>query len=553
MLLLDRHRRRFLPPPLTAIACLMALLIVIPLGVVAASVLAPATDTWRHLADTVLAEYIGNTLVLLAGVMAGVLLLGVPTAWLTAMCRFPGRGLMEWALVLPLAMPAYVIAYAYTDALQFAGPVQTWLREVTGWRAREYWFPDIRSIGGAIVLFTLVLYPYVYLTARAAFLQQGASALEAARLLGHGPWRVAWHVTLPLAWPGILAGTVLALMETLADFGTVAYFGIPTFSTGIFRAWFSLGDKLAAAQLSACLMLFVIGILWLERMNRGRAKVHDDARAGHRRPQPRTLAGWHGWLAAGVCALPVLLGFLIPALMLCRMAFAEGDAQFGPRFVALVRNSFTLASVTAAVAVLVALAIGYAGRGAPGGLRARLVRALTRLCGMGYALPGSVIAVGVLVPVARLDNALADWLQRHLDLSVGLLLTGGMTALVYAYLVRFLGVALQSVNAGLARITPAMDSAARSLGHGPASTLRRVHAPMLRGSLLTAALIVFVDVMKELPATFVMRPFNFDTLAVQAYNLAADERLAEAATASLVIVAVGILPVILLSRAIRAT
>ncbi|WP_423196301.1 MULTISPECIES: ABC transporter permease [unclassified Cupriavidus] len=529
----------------------MAALIVLPIGVIVASVLSPATDTWRHLVDTVLAEYIGNTLVLLAGVMAGVLLLGVTTAWLTATCRFPGRGLMAWALVLPLAMPAYVIAYAYTDALQFAGPVQGWLRDVTGWRARDYWFPDIRSTGGAIVLFSLVLYPYVYLTARTAFLQQTASTLEAARLLGHGPWRTLWHVSLPLARPGILAGTVLALMETLADFGTVAYFGIPTFSTGIFRAWFSLGDKLAAAQLSACMLLFVIAILWLERASRGRARVHDDSRAGQRRPAMKPLSGWRGWLACAWCALPVALGFLLPALMLCRMAWADGDAQFGPRFIGLVRNSFVLASTSAVIAVLVALAIGYAGRGAAGGPRARLLRVLTRLCGMGYALPGSVIAVGVLVPVTQLDNALSHWLREALGVSVGLLLTGGMTALVYAYLVRFLGVALQSVNAGLARITPAMDSAARSLGYGPAATLRHVHAPLLRGSLLTAALIVFVDVMKELPATFVMRPFNFDTLAVQAYNLAADERLAEAATASLVIVLVGLLPVIVLSRAIQ--
>ncbi len=532
--------------PLTLIACLMALLIAVPVAVIGASVFSPATDTWRHLVDTVLAEIIGNTLWLLAGVTAGVLLLGVSTAWLAATCRFPGHALLEWALVLPLAMPAYVIAYAYTDALQFAGPVQTWLREITGWRAREYWFPDIRSLGGAVVLFSLVLYPYVYLTARAAFLQQTQNTLEAARLLGHGAWSTVWRVTLPLARPGIVAGTALALMETLADFGTVAYFAIPTFSTGIYRAWFSLGDKTAAAQLSACMLLFVVGILLLERATRGRARVHGT----QRRARAIVLTGWRGWLATLVCATPVLLGFLVPALMLCRMAFADGDAQFGPRFVGLVRNSFLLASVTAAAAVLIALAIGYAGR-ATGARRGWLVRALTRVCGVGYALPGSVIAVGVLVPVARLDNALSAWLQQHFGIAAGLLLTGGIAALVYAYLVRFLGVALQTVNAGLAKITPSMDSAARSLGHGPAATLRRVHFPMLRGSLLTAALIVFVDVMKELPATFVMRPFNFDTLAVQAYHLASDERLSEASTASLVIVLVGLLPVIVLSRTIR--
>ena len=532
--------------PLALVAGLAALLIALPIAQVASSLLTPSGDTWRHLADTVLAEYVVNTLWLLAGVCAGVLLLGVPTAWLVSTYRFTGRAWLEWALVLPLAMPAYVIAYAYTDALQFAGPVQSWLRELTGWRAREYWFPDIRSLGGAIVLFTLVLYPYVYLTARAAFLQQTLNTLEAARLLGYGTWGSVWRIMLPLARPGIVAGTALALMETLADFGTVAYFGIPTFSTGIYRAWFSLGDKNAAAQLSAFMLVFVIGILLAERISRGRARVH----GGQRRAPAYRLHGWRAALALLVCVLPLLLGFAIPALMLCKMALAEGDAQFGPRFIGLVRNSFLLASVTALVAVLAALLIGYAGRGIAAG-RSWLLRALTRVCGMGYALPGSVVAVGVLVPVARLDNAVSSWLQQHLGWSAGLLLTGGIAALVYAYLVRFLGVALQTVNAGLVKITPGMDAASRSLGHGPGATLRRVHLPMLRGSLLTAALIVFVDVMKELPATFVMRPFNFDTLAVQAYNLASDERLAEAATASLVIVAVGLLPVILLSRSIR--
>lgn len=522
---------------------MVAALIAIPIVVVTASVLAPSTETWRHLVDTVLAEYVVNTLWLLAGVCLGVLMLGVPTAWLVASCRFPGRGWLEWALVLPLAMPAYVIAYAYTDALQFAGPLQSWLRAATGWTARDYWFPDIRSLGGAIVLFSLVLYPYVYLTARAALLQQSSNTLEAARLLGHGPWRSLWRVVLPLARPGIAAGTALAMMETLADFGTVSYFAIPTFSTGIYRAWFSLGDKSAAAQLSACMLAFVVFILLLERASRGRARVHGAARS---EPAWR-LTGWRGWAAMAACLLPVLLGFAVPALMLCEMAFVDGDAQFGPRFVGLVRNSFVLASVTALAAIALALLVGYAARLS----RGWTMRALIRLCGLGYALPGSVIAVGVLVPVARLDNAIAAWWQQWTGVSPGLLLTGGIAALVYAYLVRFLGVALQTVNAGLAKITPSMDSAARSLGHGPASTLWRVHLPMLRGSLLTGALIVFVDVMKELPATFVMRPFNFDTLAVQAYNLASDERLAEAATASLVIVLVGLLPVVLLSRQIR--
>jgi iron(III) transport system permease protein len=335
----------------------------------------------------------------------------------------------------------------------------------------------------------------------------------------------------------------LALMETLADFGTVAYFAIPTFSTGIYRAWFSLGDPAAAAQLSAVMLMFVVAILAIDQATRGRAKVH----SGQRKAKTHSLSGRHAGLALAVCLLPILAGFVAPAFMLLRMALADGDPQFGPRFLGLVRNSFLLAGVSALLAVLLALLIGYAARARHG----PVLRTVTQFCGLGYAIPGSVIAIGVLVPVAKFDNALAAWVESDFGVSIGLLLTGSIAALVYAYLVRFLGVALQTVNAGLAKITPSMDDAARSLGHSPGATLRRVHLPMLRGSLFTAALIVFVDVMKELPATFVMRPFNFDTLAVQAYNLASDERLSEAATASLVIVLVGLLPVVLLSRAIR--
>lgn len=532
--------------PLSVVAALVSLAIAVPILVVAGSLLVPdaqTAQTWAHLADTILAETIGNTLLLLAGVVAGVLAIGVPAAWLVSTYRFRGSALAEWALVLPLAMPAYVIAYAYTDALQFAGPVQGWLRAVTGWKAREYWFPDVRSLGGAIVLFTLVLYPYVYLTARAAFLQQSTDTLEAARLLGHGWFGTLRRVSLPLARPGIVAGAALAMMETLADFGTVAYFAIPTFSTGIYRAWFSFGDKLAAAQLSACMLAFVAAILLLERASRGRARAH----GGRWRRPDHLLHGWRATLALLACLVPVSLGFVVPAAMLCQMAIVDGDVQFGPRFIGLVRNSVVLAALTAVLATAIALVVAYAGRLD----RGWLMRGMTRLAGMGYALPGSVIAVGILVPVTRLDHALSAWLQQHAGVAPGLLLTGGIAALVYAYLVRFLGVALHTVGAGLTKVTPNMDAAARSLGHGPLATLRRVHLPMLRGSMLTAALLVFVDVMKELPATLVMRPFNFDTLAVQAYNLASDERLSEAATASLVIVLAGLLPVLLLSRAIR--
>jgi iron(III) transport system permease protein len=405
----------------------------------------------------------------------------------------------------------------------------------------------VRSVGGACVMFVLVLYPYVYMLARAAFLERAGSLTEAARSAGLGPWAAFMRVSLPLARPALVTGVSLALMETLADFGTVSYFAVQTFTTGIMRAWFSLGDRLAAAQLAAALLACVAFLLALEKASRGRAR-----HAAGPRARPATRARLHGptalaaWLA---CALPLAGGFLLPGLLLLRMAFNQGDAQFGSRYLDLVHNSLLVAGVTAACAVGLAVLLAYAARLAS----SPLPGFMNRIVGLGYALPGSVIAVGVLIPVTRLDHWLAATVQHFTGSNPGLLLTGGITALVYACLVRYLTVALGSVESGLARITPSMDEASRSLGCSRATTLRRVHWPLLRGSLLTAGLLVFVDVMKELPATLVMRPFNFDTLATQAYTLASDERLAEAATASLAIVLVGLLPVILLSRRISRT
>lgn len=535
--------RKRLPRLLTVFSVLLALVLALPVIVVLLNLLAPATDTWRHLVATVLGEYVINSLLLMLGVALGVIVGGVSTAWLTTMCRFPGRRVFEWALLLPMAVPAYVMAYAYTDLLQFAGPVQSLLRELTGWGVREYWFPDVRSLGGAVLMLSLVLYPYVYLLARAAFLEQSDSMLEVARVSGYGPWGTFRRVALPLARPGIVAGTALALMETLADYGTVAYFGVQTFTTGIFRAWFSLGDHLAAAQLSAMLLGFVFLLLLLERISRRGAAFHSNS---HRKRLRNVyhLRGPRALAAVLFCVVPLLFGFLLPAGIMAQMAITSGDAQFGARYLTLTGNTVTLAAVSAGLAVVLALVVGYAGRVSP----TRLVRVANRVAGLGYAVPGAVIAVGVLIPVTRLDHVLARWIEAAGGDNPGLLLTGGIAALVYAYLARFFAVALQSVDAGLAKITPSMSDAARSMGLGPGETLARVHAPLLWRSALTAGLLVFVDVMKELPATFVMRPFNFDTLAVQAYNLAADERLAEASTAALTIVLVGLLPLIVLSR-----
>lgn len=530
------------PSLLTVIAVLVAVAIALPVLVVLQNIVVPSQDTWGHLVRTVLGDYVLNSLLLMVGVAVGVIFGGVLTAWITTMCRFPGRRVFEWALLLPMAMPAYVMAYAYTDLLQFSGPLQTMLREWMGWSAGQYWFPDVRSLGGATLMFSLVLYPYVYLLARAAFLEQSDSMLEMARVSGYSPWGTFLHVALPLARPGIVAGTSLALMETLADFGTVSYFGVHTFTTGIYRAWFSLGDHVAAAQLSAALLGFVFLLLLLERLSRARAGFHTQS---HRK-QLRNVYQLRGpWvpLAVVFCAIPVVFGFLLPVGTMLKMALASGDAQFGARYVQLTFNTVTLAGLAALLAVALALAVGYAARS--GSL---VVRAANRIAGLGYAVPGAVIAVGVLIPITRLDHAIAALIVSLGGTNPGLLLTGGIAALVYAYLVRFFAVALQSVEAGLSKITPNMDSAARSLGLGPVATLARVHAPLLWRSALTAGLLVFVDVMKELPATFVMRPFNFDTLAVQTYTLAADERLTEASTAALTIVAVGLIPLIALSR-----
>ncbi len=532
--------------PLLAVAVIVALLAGLPVASVGLNIFVGGTSaTWSHLAQTVLPEYILNSLWLSLGVGIGVGTLGVTTAWLTAMHDFPGRRFFEWALVLPLAMPAYVMAYVYTDFLQFVGPLQTALREAFGWQHGDYWFPDIRSLPGAILMFVCVLYPYVYLLVRTAFLERASGMLEAARTLGMGPWRAFFAVSLPLARPAIVAGVALALMETLADYGTVAYFAVNTFTTGIYRAWFSLGDRVAAAQLAAMLLSFVLFLLMAERISRGRARYHNTT--GRNRPMAGArLRGFAALLAVIGCLLPLLLGFVLPALLLLKMALAEGDAQFGERFLLLSRNSFLLAGVTAAIGVLLALLMAYGARLS----KSSLASGLNRLVGLGYAVPGAVIAVGVLIPVTRLDNWLAGQWEQWFGSNPGLLLTGGIAALVYAYLVRFLAVALHTVESSLAKITPSMDDAARCLGLGQGETLRRVHAPLLRGSLLTAGLLVFVDVMKELPATLVMRPFNFDTLATQVYTLASDERLAEASTASLAIVAVGLLPLIALSRQI---
>ena len=525
----------------------VALLVAAPILVVLASVFTPTGELWTHLASTVLPEYVRNSLALMAGVGLGTIAIGVGAAWLVTMTTFPGRRIAEWALLLPMAIPAYILAYAYTDFLQYSGPLQTALRTATGWGVRDYWFPDIRSLGGAIAMLTLALYPYVYLLTRTAFLEQSASILEASRSLGRNAWKSFFLVSLPLARPAIAAGAALALMETLADFGTVEYFGVITFTTGIYRTWFGLGERAAAGQLAALLLVFVLVLILLER-GLGR---RPDAQpvSGRYKPIARyPLTGGRALLATAAVFLPIAAGFVLPAGLLAEMSLAS-SGRFDPAFWGYLGNTVTVAAVTAVVTLATALLLAYGRRLRP----SRWVRAGTRVAAMGYAVPGSVIAVGVLMHLGWLDNRVDAWMTATFGISTGLLLSGTIAGLVFAYLVRFLAVAYGGVEASLAKITANMDDAARSLGRRGLGTLLQVHVPLLRGSLLTAALLVFVDVMKELPATLIVRPFNFDTLAVRVYRLASDERLRDAAPGALAIALVGLVPVIVLSIGIART
>lgn len=534
------------PDGWTIAVALIALVMISPVLIILASVLTGTSDAWGHLASTVLPEYIRNSLVLMAGVSLGVLLIGVSTAWLVSACQFPGRRWFEWLLLLPLAAPAYILAYIYTDTLEYFGPVQSILRSLFGWqRADEYWFPNIRSIQGAILLFSLTLYPYVYLLAKVAFAEQSTATLEASRSLGCGPWRSFRAVALPLARPAIAAGTALALMETLNDFGTVAYFSVPTFTTGIYRTWFGLGDRPAAVQLSAVLLLFIFALVWIEQQSRRRSRYYQGM-AKTASQSRYDLAGWRVLAAWMICGLPVLLGLVVPAGLLLRMTLRNADATLNSAFISLSLNSLVLAGLTAIAAMLLSLVMAY-------GLRLNatpLLKLGVQGANLGYAVPGAVIAVGTLIPLARFDNAIDGWMRQSFGVSTGLLLSGTIVALIFAYLVRFLAVSFGAVEAGLTKIKPSLDDAARSLGQTPNQTLAKIHVPLLGSSLLTAVMLVFVDVMKELPATLIIRPFNFDTLAVRVYQYAADERLAEASAPALAIIVVGLLPVLWLSRRI---
>ena len=527
------------------ILVLLALLFCIPLAVIFGSIFFPVNEIWAHLIDTVLFSYVSNSFLLSIGVGAFSLVLGVIPAWLVTMYRFPLSRHLEWALLLPMAIPAYIIAYSYTGAFDVAGPIQTSLRALTGWQYRDYWFPQVRSLGGAIVMLSLVLYPYIYLLARAAFIEQSVCVLEVSRTLGCNAIEAFRRVALPLARPAIMVGLSLVIMETLADYGTVQYFGVSAFTTGIFRTWFGLGNSLAAAQLSALLLIFVSVFLYLEKRSRQQARFHHTS-SRYSSLLQQHLSGARAILAFMYCTFPLVFGFIIPIYFLVDWAMDTYTHVLGTDFYRLLFHSLLLAFIAATVALLIALFMTYSNRNN----KTLITGFMVRFISMGYAIPGTVIAVGVLVPFAWFDNSLNAFFLKQFGIDTGLLISGTLFTLVFAYLVRFLAVSINTVEAALVKIKPVMDEVAKTAGMSSGSIVKRIHMPMMRGSLLTALLLVFVDVLKELPATLILRPFNFNTLAVRTYELANEELLADAAVPALAIVMAGIIPVILISKSI---
>ncbi len=525
---------------------LPAMLLALPILLVLLSLSQPQWLIWQHLAETVLADYLFNSLVLAFSVGLGAMLLGTSLAWCCHHYQFWGRTWFEWLLLLPLAIPAYIIAYSYTGLLDFAGPLQSTLREATGWGYGDYWFPEVRSLAGAVLMLVLVLYPYVFMLARNAFRDQSKSLLEASRSLGLTPSGYFFKVAVPMARPAIMSGTALAMMEAFADFGTVEYFGVNTFTTGIYRTWFGMGNPMAAAQLSALLTLFVLLLVLWEQYARRRIQYFYQ---GHKHQSQQAVVPpiWLNLLLWLFCALVLSLGFLIPVGMLLHWALLVGTEQLNSHFWQLAWNSFSLALSAALIILLLAMLFAYARRLK----RDPMVASMVGLAKLGYAVPGTVIAVGTMLPLAWFDKSVDGLMQAWFGISTGLLLSGTLFALLLAYTVRFLAVSLHQVQSGLERVKPGMDQAGRSLGLNPFGVLTRVHLPMLKASLLSALLLVFVDVLKELPATLILRPFNFDTLAIRTYELASDERLSDAALPALLILFAGLLPVILLATAIN--
>ncbi len=506
----------------------------------------PTENIWPHLISTSLPRYLQNTLILMLGVGISVFITGVSTAYVVTNYEFPLRAQFEWLLLLPLAFPAYVIAYLYTDLLEFAGPVQHFLRSIFGWTlSSDYWFPNVRSMGGAIMLMGLVLYPYVYLMARASFVEQSTNLTDVSRLGGRNAWQTFLYVSLPIARPAIAIGVALALMETLNDFGTVDFFAIQTLTAGLYDVWLNMGNLAGAAQIASVMLTFVILLLFLEFFGRRRRRFYQSASRFSRR-QRIILTPALKLTAVLFCGTPVILGFILPLGMLVKYAVRYFDDSWSKEFVQLIVNSLTVSLIAALICAVLAILICYSRR-----LYKTPVNTLaSQIASIGYAVPGAVLAVGIVIPLAGFDNALDAFFRQHFGYSTGLLLTGTTFALILAYVIRFLAISIGSVESSMSKISESVDMAARTLGNPAFRTLRLFHIPLLKSGIATAALIVFVDCMKELPATLLLRPFNFDTLATRVYQFASDELIEQSALSALVIVLAGLFPVILLSKTI---
>jgi iron(III) transport system permease protein len=524
----------------------VAVLVCAPIACLALIALQGDASTARHVATTILPVALRETALLLAGVAVVVSLAGIGTAWLVTAYRFPGRNLVGAALVLPLAVPPYLVAYVYVELLEPLGPVQASLRAAFGWRSRaDYWFPEVRSLPGAILVMGFVLYPYVYLTTRALFAVQSANLIEAARLLGAGPRELFLRVALPLARPAVALGLSLALLETLNDIGATEYLGVRTLTVSIYATWVNRNSLPGAAQIAVAMLAIVALLLVLEHRARG-ARGFSGSLKRPRPLAPVPLPGWRGALALAACLLPVIVGFAVPAGWLLRHAVARSlSGGVDPAFPALLGATLTLAATATALIVVLGLCVAVAVRLA----RRRDVSAAARVAALGYAVPGTVLAVGLLWPLAGLDNLVADAWRWLTGASPGLIIMGSGAAVVVAYVIRFLGIAIGSIEAGFARISPRIDDAARTLGRKPGELLREIHMPLSGPALVSAGLLVFVDAMKELPATLLLRPLNLDTLATYVYAQAARGSFEDGALAALTIVGVGLVPVFMLLRA----
>ena len=529
---------------LTGSAAVTALAIALPLLAILFLSFSPQENIWPHLIETVLPGYVWRTLGLLLGVGFLTFIIGTTTAWLVTMHNFPGRRFLQWACLIPLATPTYIISYTYVDFFNYAGPLQTWLRDVAGWKTpQDYMFPDIRSLGGAIFVLSMVLYPYVFMTAQASFLRQPASQLDVARTLGKTAWGVFFSVALPQARPAIVVGVSLALMECLNDIAAVGFFGVRTLTLGIYSTWLGEGNLGGAAQLSGVLLIFVFALLWIER--RARELQPSNRQVRQNLPAYRSaLKGWRGGFATVICIFPVFFGFVLPGLILLRFAIQRFSDSFSTAYLEAAWHSILLAMIASIVVVGVGLVLAYANRLR----RGKIAHQFIRLASIGYAIPGTVLGIGVLIPLAAFDNKIDSFVRASFGFSTGLLLSGTIAALVFAYTVRFLAISFGSLESGLEKVTMNLTSAARTLGRSPFRTFIEIHLPMLRPALVSATLLVFVDCMKELPTTLILRPFDFETLATLVFSLASLDQLEESAAPALTIVVAGLIPVILLAR-----